>query len=1785
MRGALDPVTRQKIEAFARRRRALILVRGVCAVFTILLALMSALALLDYFVLMSDGVRWALSLSAYGAAFAAGWATCARMVWRPADPREMARLIEQVRPELREDLLSAVEVGTDEARPQWESEAFREALQEGVAGRIRGIDVAGVLSLSRIRRWLLATGAMAGACAALFLVPGLRFDHLLHRALRPMANLERISRVQVSILEPRPPEREVPQSDVVLVRVETAGPETRRVVLETFADGKKPERAEMAPAGGRRFESSIAVGREAVAYRILAGDAVTRKYVLTAVPRPEAVAFHKTFVYPEYAGKEPRRVSEPSGDLVELEGTTAELQIEVSQPVSRAELRIEQAGKSRVETLSPHKDPRRFGARVPIAASGTYRVHLESLRSGTVIENKFSPQYEIRAMPDLLPKVTLDEPRGDLLVPPLEVVSVRGRAKDDLGLRLVAQAVRVNQGDWAETPLARDAGAEAPVSRRWDLYELGVHPGDRITTKLVAVDLKGNRAESAPVHVVISSPGFDPQRHVPLVAKKMAYDALVELRDQVRGLGKKVSEAAALAASDELPRRQALLNAAQESEKVAQKAEEADGRIREALRLARAGRESSDLVLAAVLVRRLREESLQGGRAEIEKAGAAAEAPAAQALLRRAEAAFRRATELAQGAEESYREILASEEAVAALNDVRDLAREQQAIHRQLQEALAAKDPRAWERLSRREGVAADQVGLVESVLQVLALHAPDGQARRVARVAQELQAAREALRKAAEGAPGPDLGAPAAGLQNAVNSALQQLHGLEQELARRGEKAGDALEKRAEPNAADVAAAGRELDELSRAEKALAAAPSDARQQAAREQADRAVRRWKAARAQLEGRAGVEEARRDSDAFFVSDAALAGKALEAVLATHEASPDPDRTRETLGVVERAFRALETGHRTAELALALRSLAEQERWRGGGPDASSRHPKDWRWMEERVRAIPEEFKAGGLPQDPARAFVKAWQGPAGEAVRREMAERSGSGRRPAGAAPSLDRLAADLAQLQSAIRPRLEEARRDLRNLVPSLSERLKLLAGAAERIQEKTSGLADRTPQAEAAQVRPEARQLLDHQQGLDRQIDEVMAELRRDANTQNLFTPEGREKARDADDAVAMLKQSPPKAEDLLRQAAASPETKAQEHALEGAAEQQGKLAEALKTLARHYENAERGKPEETRPELRKAEEALGIRKQLDAQYAQMEKLAQLAQQSSEAMKQALAEELKRSEAMQRELAELTQEAIRRAEEKLQQSAQMERQAARQLEAQAQKEGQGLKGLAEQAREVAEEARRMARQDLPELAKLAREANAAEAQKPIDQARKSLDEGAKAVPQDFSSPPEAAQGLERAAAELGRAAEELQKARQAAQQRSQAAQQAAQKEAGESAKAQQKAQQEGAQAQAAQASRAAAEKAAQAAREAAKAAQGAAEKQPEDAAAREAARQAAAKAEQSEAQARQAQGAARKEAGEAQAAEEAAQAEAAQAQAAQAAAQQAQGASDRAGEEAGQAQALAQKARQLARQSAQRSDAQQGQRTQQAQTQQQVGQTLESAQSDIQQAARNQETAGQAESAGMLGEVARGVEGVRKNEVAQAAQAQGAAPAAQAAARAEQAIQAQAQALAKAAQAAAPSAQGDFQEGQLSEAAAEFLAQALNALNAQGQAPGEGPPGQPGPAQQAAESAAQSQQQAMSQQRSQGQPGRGQPGRQPGQAPFSQAPGAGKGAQVESGPLGQGELPEGLMLRPGEWGKLPPRLARDLLEARREGVSGEYRQMVETYFRVVAERAREKK
>jgi hypothetical protein len=52
-------------------------------------------------------------------------------------------------------------------------------------------------------------------------------------------------------------------------------------------------------------------------------------------------------------------------------------------------------------------------------------------------------------------------------------------------------------------------------------------------------------------------------------------------------------------------------------------------------------------------------------------------------------------------------------------------------------------------------------------------------------------------------------------------------------------------------------------------------------------------------------------------------------------------------------------------------------------------------------------------------------------------------------------------------------------------------------------------------------------------------------------------------------------------------------------------------------------------------------------------------------------------------------------------------------------------------------------------------------------------------------------------------------------------------------------------------------------------------------------------------------------------------------------------------------------------------------------------------------------------------------------------------------------------------------------------------------------------------------------------------------------------------------------------GQLP-GAKSKGGEWGKLPKKMAEQLTRGQSEAVAGEYRNQVETYYRVIAEKSK---
>lgn len=1757
----LHPIVLEKLQRFNRQRRRLIVWRGVCSALAVWIAAMLTVALIDRFVLIPDGLRLALSVAGYVATAVVFWLECGRQLTRLPDARELARLVEIAAPQLREELLSAVELAETGQQTHWDSEEFRAALQAATARDVGAVQVEGLLTKRLIAGWLVAAGATLAVLLVLLGIPGLRFVHSFARAVAPSANLARYSDVQISVT---PTDSVVPEGDSIPVIATISGADVQQVILET-----RRERTPMSLSSANQFTALIQVNQEPVQFRIRAKDAITQKFTLTPKPRPHVVRFQKTYRFPAYSKLPVKTVTEENGDLTALEGTEVELHLEVDQPIKEAALVLEKQ-KLPLDNLT---------VRIPLTASSIYRVHLVAAQTG--FENKFSPQYEIRVQPDLIPFAKIDKPdKDELVLPPDTVVNLAGSAKDDLALARVDQAIQINRGPWQTIPLAPAGTNEIKVARAWDLFELGLHPGDRILTKLVAVDLKGQRGESAPVRIRIATDGFDPDRLKHLQERQALNKVIREFREAAELLDAKTREARAVI-NDPIQKKQATLAAQTAAEAADRKADEALQEIKAALPRSLTDREAADLALVGTGISRAKNDGIEPVKTMLETGDNKVLEPLATG------------TTLARAADDAHRQTLAAAEAAALAQDLQQLAAEQRTATNEFAQA---------ERAARRQAVVALETKAVEEQLKTLAEHAGGGPGNTARNLERDLNRNRESLEKTLAADPTAEtLRPPAEQLQRSVANAATAMTNAGRELEQRADTARRNLQDQT----------GTAADALARAKPETLPSVAD----------------------QLKDRAALEELRPDADAPFV---AALGNTADALTNTNAAK-----------ALEPALRKLEAGHALAEQADNVRQLAAQERWEKpvtsgewqtqqqqlqALPQQLNRAQlpaETKRAVEEALRnaqpvnaemaqrpattrdmAEPLEKLAGALEQaqqqlqpvlDQARAEINK-QAPALSERLAKLAEATpqtpqfDQQREAAKNALRRDANAQDLATEEGRARARdADDAGALLRPAVPKPDD-LKLLA-------EHYKNLETGKPEATRAALREAEKEL-----GLKPTLD---AEYAKAAALEKLAALPPEQQLAELEKALAS---SPPMQRELsdiaektlksaatdLQQAAA----KEQQIARQPLIDQAKRIADEAQKLARQDVPAIAKQAGETaKPELNNAGQKLANAAQNIPRDATppAEQLAQ---------------------AMQNQVAPLQQAAndLKAAAEKLNPATVPQaQQAAQKAEQLAKDTGQIAAALnpslpAKLAKDIAEAAKKLAQQDVPAIA-----AKAGEAAKPdLAKAGEQLEKVAHDVPDAAAkSPGELAKTMQEQVGPLQEAAKTLGDAAAKASQPAQAqAQQAAQQAAQLAQQAKQLADTSNNAANPLPSSgtpKPTAEQAKQIAAEAQKLARqdipalaqqanpvtkpeltGAAQKL--DAAAQNIPQDFSKLPEQlvpqMQGQVAQLQQAA-KELSQAaaklepftQAAQQKAEAAAQAAQQARAnnagepaikqadaAAQQAQVAAQQAQAAQAQAQQVSQQAGQLAAKAGQLAEAlQQAKPLMQAAVQQPaIEQAVREAGKDIERAGRHEARLGQEQTGQELQQLGQQVDQQTGGQLAQAAQAMAQAespaqiPPAAEAARA--AIQSPLEQLNAALQQATPPAQASPAApnalANVPEEAAQWMARALDSLDA-----GQQPP---------AARAAQAQAGAMMAARSQN--------LVPGEQPLPQGASAGGGGRMGGEQPEMKPLPDSKAAG-GAWGKLPAKLARDLLDSQREGVHGEYREMVEVYFRAIAEKAKEEK
>jgi len=188
-----------------------------------------------------------------------------------------------------------------------------------------------------------------------------------------------------------------------------------------------------------------------------------------------------TYRYPAYTGLQARTIAGTNGEISALAGTEVTLKTRADRPVHRAELAIDQ---TRVP-LQVTADRELSGSFV-LSKSGTYRFVFLSSSGRQVAEG---PELPIQVEPDEPPKVTLLSPAEEVEIDPGQRVVLKYSASDDFGLtslELVYRSPRMSEEKRVRLRLSEERRFNGEY--RWDLAELKLVPGERVSYYLAAHD-------------------------------------------------------------------------------------------------------------------------------------------------------------------------------------------------------------------------------------------------------------------------------------------------------------------------------------------------------------------------------------------------------------------------------------------------------------------------------------------------------------------------------------------------------------------------------------------------------------------------------------------------------------------------------------------------------------------------------------------------------------------------------------------------------------------------------------------------------------------------------------------------------------------------------------------------------------------------------------------------------------------------------------------------------------------------------------------------------------------------------------------------------------------------------------------------------------------------------------------------------------------------------------------------------------------------------------------------
>ncbi len=515
----------QRIAVLRNRVRRLLTLYALSRAAGVVLAAIILIALADYGIRFEDrGIRVLASVVVLGVIAWAGFRYLYRGLTARVADVELARHLERRFPAVGSSLASSIEfLRQSEENPLAGSVAMRRAVIAKTAAETEPLDfdeaidrrptiraALAALAVSMLALFLIAANPLASGIALARLANpfgDVLWPRTTHLVLRQ--HVDRVARGQAFEVEVVDATENLPAEVLIHYRFENS-------------DGKATEESQRM----QLLDGTMVARRENVvrpfSYRVTGGDDTSMPWIDVEVLEPPALeTVSVTLIPPEYTGWP----NEHTQDHIRaLAGTSIAVAGRATKPLVAVQLQLEdgrqfagRVGDDGVSFTIP-ADPQK---QVVIEKSGAYWfnfIDVEGLAGGG------DDRWEIRAVPDSPPSVTVEEPTANIFVTPDATVPLRVTAKDDLAVRSIGvEFTRSDQPDESSATFPLYSGAEpAPkaqglndsrrlgetrvASQDWELAGLDLSPGLQVTFWATADDYRPQTGKSDQRRLVIITP-------------------------------------------------------------------------------------------------------------------------------------------------------------------------------------------------------------------------------------------------------------------------------------------------------------------------------------------------------------------------------------------------------------------------------------------------------------------------------------------------------------------------------------------------------------------------------------------------------------------------------------------------------------------------------------------------------------------------------------------------------------------------------------------------------------------------------------------------------------------------------------------------------------------------------------------------------------------------------------------------------------------------------------------------------------------------------------------------------------------------------------------------------------------------------------------------------------------------------------------------------------------------------------------------------------------------------